>query len=138
MKISWQGRVEGAVRRLGLLGVYIMPLPCFLLLFPCMNLYNYAASPPPSQLSILRSAVQLIIFNTEAKFLVPDGGHILWHRVVILAGLAGRQPMCCLRAGTTTLCHSRLYPPISDTECCLSMYICVRFFCMGKVHKDDS
>jgi hypothetical protein len=37
----------------------------------------------------------------------------LWHRVVVQA----RQPMYnAWQAGTTTLCQSRLYPPVRDYE----------------------
>ncbi len=48
-----------------------------------------------------------------AHFIVLDWGikSRLWHRVVVPARQAGGW-----RAGTTTLCHSRLYPPVRKYE----------------------
>jgi hypothetical protein len=52
-------------------------------------------------------------YVTEAKFLVSDWENIVYYDIE-LSYRAAR--LLRLRAGTTTLHHSRLYPPVRDKE----------------------
>jgi hypothetical protein len=52
--------------------------------------------------------------SSEAQFIVPDWGDKVDYGIGLLhTVLSGYMDW---RAGTTTLCHSRLFPPIRDYE----------------------